>query len=111
MDYRELLLLRAARETGVLNALVFTTFFISGLILYLPARELNVSPNIPFMWTAYGVMLGGLVMAGVAILANTSNVLYTFYPPLYGHWGFYIGLAPHSAVHDRDLKGITRLVV
>ena len=78
---------------GVLNALVFTTFFICGLLLYLPARELDMSPNMPWVWGAYGLMLGGLVMAGVAIIANTSSVMYTFYPPLQGHWGFYTGLA------------------
>jgi cytochrome c oxidase subunit I len=32
---------------GVLNALVFTTFFISGLLLYLPARELGLRPAMP----------------------------------------------------------------
>lgn len=78
---------------GVLNALVFTTFFNAGVLLYFPARELNVRMNLPFVWTAYGVMVGGLVMAGTAIIANTSTVLYTFYPPLSGHWGFYTGLA------------------
>ncbi len=78
---------------GVLNALVFTTFFICGLLLYLPARELDLTPNLTWVWGAFWLMLGGLVMAGVAIIANTSSVLYTFYPPLMGHWGFYIGLA------------------
>ncbi len=78
---------------GVLNALVFTTFFISGLLLYLPAREMDVTPNMGWAWASYGIMVGGLAIAAVAILANTSNVLYTFYPPLMGHWGFYLGLA------------------
>ncbi len=78
---------------GVLNALVFTTFFISGLLWYLPAKEMNIRPNMTFSWISYFVMLLGLVMAAVAILANTSNVMYTFYAPLKGHWGFYLGLA------------------
>ena len=78
---------------GVLNALVFTTFFICGLMLYLPSRELDLEPNMTWVWGAYWLMLGGLVMAGVAIILNTSSVMYTFYPPLKGHWGFYIGLA------------------
>jgi cytochrome c oxidase subunit I len=78
---------------GVLNALVFTTFFISGLLLYLPARELNMRPAMGWVWSAYGIMLGGLFLAGAGILSNTSNVLYTFYPPLAGHWSFYVGLA------------------
>ena len=78
---------------GVLNALVFTTFFICGLMLYLPAKELDLEPNMIWVWGAYWLMLGGLLMAGVAIILNTSSVMYTFYPPLKGHWGFYIGLA------------------
>jgi len=78
---------------GVLNALVFTTFFISGLLLYLPARELGLRPAMQWVWGAYFIMLAGLVIAGAGIISNTSNVLYTFYPPLYGHWSFYTGLA------------------
>lgn len=78
---------------GVLNALVFTTFFICGLLFYLPVRELDAKPAMAWVWSAYGLMVVGLVMAGIAIISNTSNVMYTFYPPLSGHWGFYLGLA------------------
>jgi len=78
---------------GVLNALVFTTFFISGMLLYLPARELDMRPDMNLAWGAYWTMLAGLVLAGAAVLTNTSTVLYTFYPPLQGHWAFYTGLA------------------
>ncbi len=78
---------------GVLNVLVFTTFFICGWLLYIPARSLDKRPSMTMAWTIYWIMMGGLVMAGVAIIANTSNVLYTFYPPLMGHWAFYLGLA------------------
>lgn len=78
---------------GVLNALVFTTFLNAAILLYFPSKELDVPLNLPFVWATYGVMVGGLAIAGVAIVANTSNVLYTFYPPLAGHWGFYLGLA------------------
>ncbi|NIV35486.1 MAG: cytochrome C oxidase subunit I, partial [Anaerolineae bacterium] len=65
----------------------------SGLLLYLPARELNLRPNMAWSWSAYFIMTAGLLMAALAVLANTSNVLYTFYPPLSGHWAFYLGLA------------------
>lgn len=78
---------------GVLNAIVFTTFFINGIMFYLPVREMNAKPNMTWMWAAYFVALIGLVMAGIAILANTSTVLFTFYPPLQGHWAFYLGAA------------------
>jgi cytochrome c oxidase subunit I len=78
---------------GVLNAIVFTTFFINGVMFYLPVREMNLKPNMPWMWASYIVATLGLVIAGIAILSNTSNVLYTFYPPLQGSWGFYLGAA------------------
>ena len=78
---------------GVLNALVYTTFFNAGLIFYLPARELGVKPAMGWMWTSFWVGVSGLLLAGAGIISNTSNVLYTFYPPLFGHWSFYIGLA------------------
>ncbi|MBW6455346.1 MAG: cbb3-type cytochrome c oxidase subunit I [Trueperaceae bacterium] len=78
---------------GVLNALVFTTFFNAGLLFYLPVRELGVKPAMTWMWGSFGVAVAGLVIAAIGILSNTSSVLYTFYPPLYGHWTFYVGLA------------------
>jgi cytochrome c oxidase subunit 1 len=46
-----------------------------------------------WMWGSFGIGVAGLVIAGAGILSNTSNVLYTFYPPLFGHWSFYTGLA------------------
>ncbi len=78
---------------GVLNALVFTTFFNCGVLIYFPARELDLRPSMAWLWSSYAVMMVGLVLAGVAILSNSSTVLYTFYPPLQGSWGFYTGLA------------------
>lgn len=76
---------------GVMNAIVFTTFFITGLLLYLPARALDLRPSMVVSWAAYGMMILGLGLAGYAMLSNTSTVLYTFYPPLQGHWAFYLG--------------------
>lgn len=78
---------------GVLMALVFTSYYICGLLIYLPARELNMQPNMGLSWTAFAMMTVGTVLAGWAMLANTSNVLYTLYPPLEGHPAFYLGLA------------------
>ncbi|MDZ7703223.1 MAG: b(o/a)3-type cytochrome-c oxidase subunit 1 [Trueperaceae bacterium] len=78
---------------GVLNVIVFTTFFICGMMFYLPVREMNARPNMTWIWSAYWVMFGGLFLAGVAIITNNATVLYTFYPPLQGSWGFYTGAA------------------
>ena len=78
---------------GVLNALVFTQFFISGWMLYLPARELGVGLNMKFAWFTYWMMTAGLLTAAVPLLMNDATVLYTFYPPLEGSPVFYIGAA------------------
>ncbi|WP_225430091.1 cbb3-type cytochrome c oxidase subunit I [Deinococcus detaillensis] len=78
---------------GVLNALVFTTYFISGLLLYLPCRALGVRPNLVVAWAAYWTMTIGVLMAAWAVLGNNATLLYTFYPPLQGSPLFYIGAA------------------
>lgn len=78
---------------GVLNALVFTTYFISGLLIYLPSRELKLRPHLGFAWFTYWLMNFGVTLAAIAILSNTSSVLYTFYAPLQGSPLFYIGAA------------------
>lgn len=78
---------------GVLNALVFTTYFICGILLYIPARDLKLRPNMTFAWFTYWLMNFGVVLAAIAILGNNASVLYTFYPPLKGHPLFYIGAA------------------
>jgi cytochrome c oxidase subunit 1 len=77
---------------GVLNAYVFTFFLACGLLVYLPARELGLSPNM-FLWRlCFGMMAVGLVMLLIAMFDNSSSVLYTFYPPLKGSAFFYLGM-------------------
>src|SRR5690606_3166367 len=66
---------------------------ISGWLLYLPARELDMHPNLALSWSAFGLMLLGTILAGAAMLSNTANVLYTLYPPLQAHFALYLGLA------------------
>jgi len=78
---------------GVLNALVFTTYFNCAVLFYWPARELDVPPKLGWIWLSYGVMTVGLALALVATLSNRATVLYTFYAPLQAWWPFYIGLA------------------
>lgn len=78
---------------GVLMAIVFPSFFISGFLLYLPARELRLSPNLTWSWAAYWLMIGGLALAAIALLGNNATVLFTFYPPLQANWAFYLGAA------------------
>lgn len=78
---------------GVLNALVFTQFFISGWMFYLPMRDMKVQPNMKFAWGSYIGMTAGLLIAAVPLLLNKASVMYTFYPPLEGSPIFYIGAA------------------
>jgi cytochrome c oxidase subunit I len=78
---------------GVLNALVWTTFFICGFLSFVTVYALRRGlSDMRLAWIAFWVMTGGLVLAAIPILLNEASVLYTFYPPLQAHWGFYIGL-------------------
>lgn len=78
---------------GVLNALVFTTFFIMGTSYFVVMQSLGRQlKSMSAAWVSFVLMLVGLVLAAAAILGGTANVLYTFYPPLQAHWSFYLGL-------------------
>lgn len=78
---------------GVLNALVFTTFFIVGFSYFVTQRTLQRPlASIRVAWTAFVIMLVGLVLAAFAIVTGQANVLYTFYPPMVAHPTFYLGL-------------------
>lgn len=78
---------------GVLNALVWTTFFIVGFFTYAIVRSLGRPLRSPIL-NAIGLvlMILGVVMAGVPILMNLASVLYTFYPPMQASFWFYLGL-------------------
>jgi cytochrome c oxidase subunit 1 len=78
---------------GVLNAIVFTQLFAQAVLMYLPARELKMRPNMALAWLAWWMAFVGLAIAALPILTNNASVLYTFYPPLKGHWAFYVGAA------------------
>jgi cytochrome c oxidase subunit 1 len=78
---------------GILNALVWTTFFITGFLGYATAKSLNRPlANITVSWVGFWLMVVGLVMAAIPLLLNLATVLYTFYPPMQAPWYFYLGL-------------------
>lgn len=78
---------------GVLNGLVFTTFFIVGFSYFVTQRSLQRKlASIPLAWFSLAMMTVGLLMAGWALLAGEANVLYTFYAPMIAHPLFYLGL-------------------
>lgn len=76
---------------GVLMALVFTTFFITGLFTYAVYRTIPRDRSVRLGWTGYCVMLVGTLMTTVAILDGSASVLYTFYAPLKASPLFYFG--------------------
>jgi cytochrome c oxidase subunit 1 len=78
---------------GVLNALVWTTFFIVGFTNLTTMKGLGRSLSHPHInRIGFWVMVLGLLMAAVPILGNSATVLYTFYAPLKASWAFYLGL-------------------
>ncbi len=78
---------------GVVNALVFTTFFAVAFGNILVPYLLKMRYNMKVAWFSFALMLTGTLFASWAILARKASVLYTFYPPLKAHPLFYIGLA------------------
>jgi hypothetical protein len=77
---------------GVLNAYIFTFFVACGLLVYLPACELGLPPNMSLWRLCFGLMAAGTLMLLYAMFDNSSSVLWTFYPPLKGSVFFYLGM-------------------
>jgi cytochrome c oxidase subunit 1 len=78
---------------GVLNALVFTTFFIGGFLPFILTRALGTPLARPGLgWVTFWGMTAGLGLASIPLVGNAATVMFTFYPPLKAHWAFYVGL-------------------
>lgn len=78
---------------GVLNALVWTTFFICGFLTYAVVQVLKRPLRYAWVsWLGLGMMIVGLLVTSYPLFANLATVLYTFYPPLLADWTFYVGL-------------------
>jgi cytochrome c oxidase subunit 1 len=77
---------------GVINAIVFTTFFAVAFGCAVIRFHLQRPINMKVAWLSFALMMVGTLAAAAAILSGTSSVLYTFYPPLRAHPAFYIGL-------------------
>lgn len=76
---------------GVINAVVFTTFFAVAFGNILIPYYLKKNFSIRWGWISNILMTVGTIVTAGAILSGTSSVLYTFYPPLKAHPTFYIG--------------------
>ncbi|MFI5325454.1 MAG: cbb3-type cytochrome c oxidase subunit I [Candidatus Rokuibacteriota bacterium] len=78
---------------GVLNVLVWTTFFIAGFLPFISARAYAMPLRSPRLgWLTFWLMLAGLLIAAVPLAGNAATVMFTFYAPLQAHWAFYVGL-------------------
>jgi cytochrome c oxidase subunit 1 len=76
---------------GVLMALVFTTFFITGLMTYATYRAIPKIRSVRLGWAGYLTMLVGTLTVFGTIVTGNATVLYTFYAPMKAHPLFYIG--------------------
>lgn len=78
---------------GVFNALIFTTFFITGFLGFATSYSLKRSlHSLRLAWGTFWVMIVGLIMVDWALLTNRASVLYTSYAPLQAHPAYYMGL-------------------
>jgi cytochrome c oxidase subunit 1 len=78
---------------GVLNALVWTTVFITGFLTLVVVRTLQRPlARLWVSWLGFALMVAGVVVAAIPLLLNQASVLYTFYPPLQAPWYYYLGL-------------------
>ncbi|GAB4442036.1 MAG: b(o/a)3-type cytochrome-c oxidase subunit 1 [Chloroflexi bacterium OHK40] len=78
---------------GVLNVLVFTTFYIIGFLTLIAAMSFDRPlASGRLAWVTFWLMLAGLLVAAVPILLNRATVLFTFYPPLKADGFYYLGL-------------------
>jgi cytochrome c oxidase subunit 1 len=78
---------------GVINAIVFTTFFDVAFGFVIVAYYLRKPIHTIWLALSSCVMFIGTLMAAYPMLTGTASVLYTFYPPLKAHPLFYIGAA------------------
>jgi len=77
---------------GVLMAIVWISFVIIAIAIFVVTRALNISLNKSLLNSSILLSLVGSVISLITILSGNSNVLYTFYPPLEAYSTFYIGL-------------------
>jgi cytochrome c oxidase subunit 1 len=77
---------------GVLNVLLWTTFFICGFVPFIASRALATPLHHCLGWATFWVMIAGLVLAAIPLVANAATVMFTFYPPLKAPWAFYVDL-------------------
>lgn len=78
---------------GVANVLIFTFAFSNAFLPLLTARSLSRPLNTTLLWSSFGALVAGNLLAIYAVVSNQASVLYTSYAPLQAHWSYYLGLA------------------
>ncbi|MDX1661195.1 MAG: cbb3-type cytochrome c oxidase subunit I [Gemmatimonadota bacterium] len=78
---------------GVFNAIVLTFAFTNGFLGLCTARGLGRELHGGMLHASFWTFLAGLGLASWSMFSGKASVLYTFYPPLQGHWTYYLGLA------------------
>ena len=73
------------------DGVVFTTFFITGLMTFATYRTIPRLRSVHWGWFSYLVMVAGMLLTAGTILWGNATVLYTFYAPLKAHPAFYFG--------------------
>lgn len=79
---------------GILLILVFTTTFLIGYLYSGVSHTLGgLLPKVRKMgWTAFGLLVIGVILTSTTVAMGEASVLYTFYPPMQASPWFYIGL-------------------
>lgn len=77
---------------GVANVLIFTFSFSNAFLPLLTARALSRPLNSGLLWSSFGALVAGNVLAIYAVVGNRASVLFTSYAPLQAHWTYYVGL-------------------
>lgn len=78
---------------GVFNALVLTFAFANGFLSLTTARGLGRPVSGGLLRSSLACLVLGVALASFAMFSGRASVLFTFYPPLQGHWTYYLGLA------------------
>ncbi|GAA0449238.1 b(o/a)3-type cytochrome-c oxidase subunit 1 [Virgibacillus salarius] len=79
---------------GILLVLVFTTTFVIGYFYAGISHTMGgLLPKVrKFGWTAFGLLVIGVVFVATTVAMGNASVMYTFYPPMQATPLFYIGL-------------------
>ena len=78
---------------GIAMLVAWIIFFEAAILYFASAVLLNCRlATVWLAWVAYGLMLGGALLAAVQILIGNADVMFTSYPPLQAHHLYYLGV-------------------